>query len=458
MAVARNFYEEDMNILRPRVDHRNDLDGVTGMQFPSYEWIVALAYKGLGFHEAIPRVINWLIFLTGVLAFHRLVLLLTGSAWLAAVGAWMLSWSPELFYHSINALPDVLALSASLWGLYLFLRWYQQPRSSYFFLSLLAVTLGGLTKLQYLVVGVPIALLILRDWMQGNFDWRRRLVPLILFAVVSVGFTLAWYAYALHLIQVSGLADFGLEVRSVSSLSTAAHILKDNIVSDVPELLLNFATSGFLLLGLWSIVREQRWQQWAFLPMLGWAVVLAIYHWLELKQMADHQYYMLPHLPVLLLVAVAGASWLRRQKGQVAAVLLGLLLVAQPILAFVRIVPARWLRGANGLPAEFYNPAARAQLRTAVPDSALCVVGPDDSGCIDFYFLHKKGFGFSASDQLFAADLTGKSYLTHCIVRGAHYLYTNDSTLVADPRLQPYTQGLVKRVGEFRVIRLHVAR
>ena len=37
MAVARNFYEEGMDILRPRVDRRGSTDGVTGMQFPSYE-------------------------------------------------------------------------------------------------------------------------------------------------------------------------------------------------------------------------------------------------------------------------------------------------------------------------------------------------------------------------------------------------------------------------------------
>lgn len=44
MAVARNFYEESMNILQPRVDRRNATNGVTGMQFPSYEWLVAGSY------------------------------------------------------------------------------------------------------------------------------------------------------------------------------------------------------------------------------------------------------------------------------------------------------------------------------------------------------------------------------------------------------------------------------
>lgn len=67
MAVARNFYEEDMNILRPRVDRRADTDGITGMQFPSYEWLVVGSYQLLGFHENLPRLLNWLIYTAGIL-------------------------------------------------------------------------------------------------------------------------------------------------------------------------------------------------------------------------------------------------------------------------------------------------------------------------------------------------------------------------------------------------------
>ncbi|AHJ99553.1 ArnT family glycosyltransferase [Hymenobacter swuensis] len=451
MAVARNFAEEDMNILRPRVDRRNDSDGVTGMQFPSYEWVVALNYKVFGLHEAIPRMVNWLIFMAGVVAFHGLVKLLTGSRWLAAVGAWGLTWSPELFYHSLNALPDVLALSASLWGLWYFLKWYREPRPVYFTISLLATTLGGLTKLQYLVVGVPIAVLVVRDLVQRKLVLKR-LGWLAVFAVVAVGVPIAWYAYALHLIKESGLTDFGLEVRSATSLATALDILKDNVVSDTPELLLNFASFGLLLLGLMALVRERKWRNFWFLPILVWVLALVVYHLLELRQMDYHQYYMLPHVPILLLLAVLGAGWLYRQPGRWAGLLLALLLLAQPVLAFVRIAPPRWMRGPRDIAPEFYYEASRHQLRTAAPDSALCIVGPDESGCIYFYFLHKKGFGFSDRNELFAPDSIGQPYLSRCLQRGARFLYTDDSMLVTDPRLRQYNGRVVQKTGRFRVV------
>ncbi|GAA3935226.1 glycosyltransferase family 39 protein [Hymenobacter algoricola] len=452
MAVARNLYEEDMNPLRPRVDRRNESDGVTGMQFPSYEWLVAVGYQALGFHEAIPRVVSWLIFAAGLVAFHALLRRITGSSWLAAVGTWGLGWSPELFYHSINALPDILALTASLAGFYFFLTWYQRGRRGLcFWLALACVTLAGMTKLQYLVIGFPIAVLVLRDAMQRRLRWRDALA-LAGFAVVTVGATLAWYRYALALIETSGLADFGLEVRPAANLAVALKTLQHNLVSDLPELLLNFANFILLLLGLVVLVRQRLYRHPWFGPVLAWALALLAYHIIELRQMTVHQYYMLPYLPVLLLPVVAGARWLSRQPRWHWA--LALLLLAQPVLAFVRIAPARWMRGAREVPVELFEATTRARLRQAVPDSALCVVGPDNSGCKFFYFLHKKGFGYDESAQLFRPLPGGQPYLANCIQRGARYLYTNDSTLTADPRLRPYLAGRVRKVGAFEVLAL----
>jgi hypothetical protein len=38
LAVARNFYREEMNIFKTRVDNRMDGDGITGSHFPTFEF------------------------------------------------------------------------------------------------------------------------------------------------------------------------------------------------------------------------------------------------------------------------------------------------------------------------------------------------------------------------------------------------------------------------------------
>ena len=453
MAVARNFYEEDMNILQPRVDRRNTTDGVTGMQFPSYEWLVAGSYHLFGFHETLPRLLNWVIYMLGVVAFYHLAKQVSGVAWLGAVGAWSLSWSPEVFYHGINALPDVLALTASLAGLFWFGRWRESRRGSVLALSLVAVTLGGLTKLQFLVVGFPIAVFVLRDLWNSRYT-KGELVQLGLYAIVSVGVTLAWYAYALHLITVSGLTDFGLEMRPATGLAAGLRIAQHTLISDLPETLLGYGAIVLFVVGLWRLLRHAPVHHPWFGPGLAWGAALGAYYVIELGQMQHHGYYMLPLLPVMLLLAVWGAAWLQRFPR--ARYLLLVALLFQPAWVVSRIVWVRWVRQDKDIP-ELYHADSRAKLEAATPAGARCLVGPDVSGCIDFYFLHKKGFGFERPDQLWDRTKSGKTYLADCVAQGAQYLYTNDTTAVRDPRLQPYLAHLVTRVGSFTVWQLRLA-
>ena len=70
LAVTRNFFEEDMDIMKPRVDHRLDTDGVTGMQFPSYEFVAAAISKVTGYREWVIRLYSLVLFSIGILFFY----------------------------------------------------------------------------------------------------------------------------------------------------------------------------------------------------------------------------------------------------------------------------------------------------------------------------------------------------------------------------------------------------
>ncbi|MCA8831627.1 ArnT family glycosyltransferase [Hymenobacter pini] len=443
-----------MNILRPRVDRRRNTDGVTGMQFPSYEWLVAGSYKLFGVHNAVARIVNWLIYMAGVVAFYHLVRRISGAHWPAAVAAWCMAWSPELFYHGINALPDILALTASIAGLHWFVRWRDSGQPLPFVLSLLAVTLAGLTKLQFLAVGFPITVLVVQDVLQRRISWPR-LGLLAGYAVVAVAVPLAWYAYALRLIKTSGLDDFGIEFRPATDLAVGLRIIWKNLISDLPELLLGYGTLGLFVAGLWFLARRPPVRHPWFLALAVWAAGVGAYYLIELAQMRLHTYYMMPLLPLLLLLAAWGAVQLYRLP-QARPWLLAFLLF-QPVWAFIRIDWGRWLHHSPDVAAELYDPTTRTTLEAATPNHALSLVGPDDSGAIMLYYLHKKGFGFSKLTDLLAPQPSGQLYIQQCIAQGAQFLYTNDSTVVRSPELRPYLGREVRQVGEFRVIQLQNA-
>lgn len=450
LAVARNFYTEDMNILKPRVDRRLDQSGVTGMQFPSYEWAVALGYHVFGETDAVPRLVSWAACMAGVAAFYGLVLLISASPLAAAAGAWALCFSPDLFYFGYSALPDVLALSSSLVALWAFVKWYQGGPSLFYLLSLAAATLAGLTKLQFLAVGFPILTYVL---VRPALARGKKLV-LAVYALVASGLSLGWYAYALHLIEISGLKDFGIRFHGAENFAQGLRIVLHNWTSEVPELTLGYGAAALLVLGIagsrWALrvdavdfvdpvdkgVKGWKMALWV------WGLALGAYYLIELGQMKDHSYYLFPLMPLLFLGVARGAVVLDRSR---AAVLLPVLLLAMPLVTGLRILP-RWSRVDGGLPAEFQDRVALQRLQAAGGEG-LSLVGPDESGCVYFYFLKKKGFGFTD-----ASDLAAR--IGPAVERGATVLFCNDSTCLESPGVKRHLERLLLREGGFTVWRL----
>ena len=457
LAVARNFYQEEMTLFRPRVDNRFDTDGVTGSHFPIYEFLLASAYHLFGEQFWVHRCFSLLLYILGAFGMYALVFAFWQNRLASGFAFWAWLWSPELFYHGINALPDILALTASIWGLYFFIKWFyhqlgQHPIKQpfvYYTLGLGLITLAGLTKIQYLAVGFPIAGLVLLHGrkLKNLLHW----IWLAIFAVTSVGLTLGWYAYAVELIQTSGLAEVGLEFRPAGNWMQVWYILQKNLTSDLLELLMNYACSLVFLVGCFFVFQRRTWRRAAILPFLIWGLGLLAYHIIELSQMEHHAYYMMPHIPLLLIIAAYGAKhwWAGRLKW-----LLLFLIIAQPALASLRILPARWMKEDKGVPQELYRADSRQRLIDAVPNDSLCIVGVDASNIIYFYFLHKKGFGIPFANRLtepfYPKSITIASY----IQRGATHMYLDDKQLLNDPRIRPYIDEVLLEEGDFTVVTL----
>lgn len=256
LAVARNFYQEDMDIMNPRVDRRLDTDGVTGMQFPSYEYIVALGYKAFGLHNWVHRLVSLLITFWGAIGMYLLAKLLLKHDVAAGFAALAYTFSPDLYYFGFSALPDILALACSVWGLFYFVRILedQKIRNSDLpkfrnseFLNFVAsgflITLAGLTKLQFLAIGFFIAPYILL-----NIDVaKKKVLPLIVFGITACAIPLLWYRRSIELIKTSGLEDFGITFRPESDWKKGLNTIIQNITSDLPDLLLNYASFFYFL-------------------------------------------------------------------------------------------------------------------------------------------------------------------------------------------------------------------
>jgi len=159
---------------------------------------------------------------------------------------------------------------------------------------------------------------------------------------------------------------------------------------------------------------------------------------------------MLPSYLFAVGLMAAGFQYLITKKKS--AIIL-LVLIAQPILAGIRIIPARWGKQDLGIPQEFANQEQLNRLQKSIPEGELVIAGPDESGCIYLYFLHAKGFGFEHSGQL-SEDINQESTLQNYIDRGASYLITSDDATINDEAVKKCIDKEVAVENNFHVFKL----
>jgi 4-amino-4-deoxy-L-arabinose transferase-like glycosyltransferase len=444
LAVAQNFYDESLNILEPRVDRRFESNGITGTAFPLYEWILAVIYKVTGVHYWVHRLLSLLITITAITYAFRFLQNITSNKLVATVSCALILWTPELFYHSINAIPDILAICTGFISLYYYSK--SDRDNILIVLSFLFLTISGLIKMQYLLIGVYHLIEFIKSKLENKKLIKEDLIVLIA-GLLCLATVFSWYSYSLALIEQSNLRDFGIEIRSANSFQSAIATLKKNLVSDFPELVFGFANTIVIIIGCYaSLSKKSNRYLIHFLALL---IIYCIYHLLELRQMDVHHYYMLPIYFGILGLLYNGISFLYK-KGKYSFILL--LMIAQPALACIRIIPARWGKSDLGISQTFSDKSKLTKLKSFIPENAKVIAGPDESGCIYLYFLHKKGFGYERANQLTELK-DDKLLLENYIDRGATYLITSEVSDTKNEKLIYYYESIIQ-YDEFYIIKL----
>jgi hypothetical protein len=458
-----SFYEEDMNIFNPRRNDRGSGDGIFRMEFPLMQWLVAGTCKVFGNHLFISRLWMFVIGIFSVLGMYKLLDALFGKQLLAIIGAWAFNFSPSFYYHTINPMPDNLALCFSIWGLAVFFTWIRRGGRFTLPLSGLLLGLGALTKLPFILYfAVPMVFLLLQGWRWKRFQvpgsglrvpaisWRTEYFiqpssfklhhfTVLLFAALP----LAWYISVVPHWEGNGIVRGVLQNTAESSvlLSNFRH----HLLISLPELLLNYGSVPFFLAGFYFIYRNKAFKNSLFPLFVTLGLLLSLFFLFELNMIGhSHDYYLFPFFPLLFILVGYGAYHLYIQKSwPVKAFVIALLLIL-PLTAFLRI-DKRWNPEKPGFNKDLL--VHKDGLRQAVPKDALCIAGNDLSHFIFFYYIDKKGWGFHNN------YLSGQQ-LGEMIEEGAQYLYSDSRALEDNPGISPYLEEMILEKGTVRIYRL----
>lgn len=436
-----SFYEEDFNILNPRRNERGNGDGIFRMEFPLFQWLAAGLLKIFGKYVMVVRLFAFVIGLFSILGMYRLLEELFGDRTKAAIGAWAFNFSPAFYYYTICPMPDNLALCFSIWGIVFFLSWMNQQSIYKIVLSGLFIALGALCKLPFvLYYTFPVAYFL---WKFYKEQWGVKNLLLLSLLLSFILLPLLWYVNVVLGWHGNGIVQ-GM-MNNNESASVLIGYLWDNLISILPEMLLNYGSVLFFLAGFYYAVQLKKYRDYRFGMLAAWGLSIIAYFVFEINMITnDHDYYSFPFYPLLFILVSFGAYHLLHSEANFVRYLAITLMLILPVTTLLRM-QSRWREDSPGFNKDVLM--YKTELQNAAPKDALCIVGNDISHFIFFYHLDKKGWGFD-NDQLDTENIK------EMINQGAQYLYSDTRSIDENPEISLLLEHLILEKGSMRVYKL----
>lgn len=334
LMVARNFVEQGVDLLHPRMDTAGELTGITGMEFPLLNLLVALGTFLFGDPNSSGRLVVLLVGSLGVLSFHALLKRQLGER--VALCASLILLVSLWFMYSRKVMPDVFALSLVIAGMER-LGAAMKERGTWLTLvaGTLLITAGLLAKI---TAGCLLAAWPVLVWQQ-----RRTRAPWIASALILLAMmpALWWYLHWVpHLVETYGYWHFfmgrPLAQGAAELLGNWPRVL-DNFYFDA----LRFSGCAAFVAGL-SIAVVKR-SVGVLVALLSLTFAFLVVMILAGDTFWIHAYYVLPFVPVMALVAGIAVAEVRDHRWRAGIIILiaveGLLAQANDFTLSPRLTP-----------------------------------------------------------------------------------------------------------------------
>jgi len=381
LMVSRNFYEIDANIFYPRVDMAGEKTGITGTEFPLFNYLIYLVAKVFGWDDWYGRLINLIVSSIGIYWFFK-ILDKSFNSRVAFYSSFILLNS-LWFAYSRKTMPDTFSLALVLGGLYYGLQYLSRGKRWRLFLFAVFSFCGIMSKIP---AGYILAVLIL-PFLDGKVPVSRKLLMALSFGFISIPVVWWYFIWVPYLVTHYEFWHYYMGTTFVNGAHEIATHL-DQAIEKFYFAALNYIGSALFIAGLVSAVYKREKLLLAVFCLCFGAFVIfilkagfAFYH---------HNYYIIPFVPVMALFA---GYMLSEVKSPALSKILAFALACEVIL--------------NALPEFRVNTDQRYKL-TLEPLVAR-YTSPGDLIAINcgsnpqqIYLAHRKGWNLEDSSQVTA--------------------------------------------------------
>ena len=299
-AISRNFFEEDFNILHPRIDWRGNTTGEVECEFPLYQWLVAGFYKITGnVQEEAGRGLSIISFIVTLVLLYRLSREYFGKL-SASLSVIILSFLPMAIFFTRAFMPESMMLMGTLGTLYYYKKYIELNSTRCLLMSIMFGMIAFSVKIPSLYIGIPMMAIALD---KDGFKTFKRIGNWV-YAVLTLLPTAGWYLHSHNLYKKTGLTfgiwDIGHDKWGNLNIWTGAELYKTLLGRMWGSL---FTSTGFILLvsSIFILFFSRKIKEKKI--MLWWLFSLTIYFMLIARGNLIHDYYQLPFiLPASILV------------------------------------------------------------------------------------------------------------------------------------------------------------
>lgn len=389
-AIARNFVEEDFDLLRPRIDWRGSTSGEVESEFPAFTFLTACLYRVFGVREWIGRALAIACSLLAIFLWHRLVRALAGEA-AALWSAFFLAVLPLPVFFGRAFMPESLLLASLAGGLYFYTRYDRSGSRTFLLASALAFALAASIKPPALHALLAVAWMAFRRHGVGALR-RPELWGFVVVVLLPPGL---WFLHARSLHRATGLS-FGVWEAKVDKWWNWDLVFSGEFWSRV----FGVRISGYLLawfgvvpvlLGM-TLQRGPDGDQVMRMWLLGTLIFIVV----VARGVFVHDYYVLPAvLPLSYFLGRCYATLCHRKgdSRRWAYPLLVLCLVGTSVVSVSHL--GKLLRREAPDKSSLFRLAQAAELRTA---SDSLIIAVDRGNPAMLYHAHRKGWHASPAE------------------------------------------------------------
>jgi len=433
----KNFVEQDVNILNPRVSHYNfGHTNIYRYEFPIMQWSIAMVQRLLGQNIIIVRMLSFLIAAWGAIGFYRLLRTIDFDPIPALSGFLFYLFAPVVFYYMINPMPDNLALAASMWYLHSIVSYQNKNKKKYLITAAFCLLLATLAKLPFLMVSVVSIFFFCKAYLYKERNWKEPLRDAAT-QLLIIAPALVWYYYVMPGWKGNGVLTgiFGMEVDWARNID----ILKYHANTMFPQFLLYAPVWILFFIGTFYSLRRFKNNGWIWV-LIGITFTYLLLQWSVIGMV--HDYYLFPFLPWLYLFVVNGVDRLYSLKRKVWDAFVMLSIIAAPIVSY-HVSMDKWY--SVWYNADLYD--HRDALTAAVPDGEKCIMLNDMSKYVFAYQVNKQGY-------IYNNDLSAPVMKDLIENHGIAYLYSDSRKFEEQEAVKSMLDSLLLDTGSIHVYHL----